>query len=59
MHPGPEGIHLILRQVHVAPRPKQLQLKLQLWKMRQGGNQRRTGPLAGPVSSHGIDPTFE
>jgi hypothetical protein len=41
---GPEGIRLILYQVHIMPRPKQLQLGLQLQNMQQGGSQCRMGP---------------
>jgi hypothetical protein len=44
MHPGSKGIHLILRQVRV---------------VQQGGNQCQMGPLADPVSGHGVDLALE
>jgi hypothetical protein len=41
VNPRPR-ICLILCQVHAAPGPEQLELSLQLWEMRHGGNQCKT-----------------
>jgi hypothetical protein len=51
----PDRICLIVDQVPISPRPKQLQL----WKVRQGGNQHRLGPPADSIGGRGVNPAFE
>jgi hypothetical protein len=56
---GPEGIWLILYQVHAASEPEQLQLGHQLGQVRHNGNQHRTGPSTDPISGCSVDLAFE
>jgi hypothetical protein len=55
---GPEGFHLILRQVGVVPRPQQLQLRLSLREVRQGSSQHQPGPPMDPVDGYYINATI-
>jgi hypothetical protein len=59
MRLGPIGLLLTLHQIRVVPKPKQLQLSLQLREVLQDGGQCQPGPLMDPTFNCHIDATLD